>query len=147
MQTLPITTRTLETIIRLATAHAKCRLSQEVTEVSQTENFLNTNTLQSDAAVAMEIMNYALFHDTTIEDTQSQNNSNNNDNQSKNKRPSAPPQNNAKRQRTQDSSQSQDDMAVDQVPNTANNNQSAFAPPRFVSHEINNNRVEIERAI
>ena len=76
-------------------------------------------------------MNYALFHDTTIEDNQIQNN-NSNDNQSKNKRPGAPPQSSAKRQRTQDLSQP-DDMAVDQSTNTSNNNvQPAFAPSRFV---------------
>mmetsp|Transcript_7111 Transcript_7111/g.9835 ORF Transcript_7111/g.9835 Transcript_7111/m.9835 type:complete len:799 (-) Transcript_7111:365-2761(-) len=117
MKTLPITTRTLETIIRLATAHAKCRLSQEVAE--------------SDAAVAMEIMNYALFHDTTVEDLQplsNNNNNNNNDNQPKNKRPGVPPQSNAKRQRT-DVSQPQDDTAANNS-SDQNNNQPAFAPPR-----------------
>jgi len=50
MRTLPITARTLETMIRLATAHAKCRLSEEVTEM--------------DAQVALDIMNYALFHES-----------------------------------------------------------------------------------
>lgn len=44
---MPITARTLETLIRLSTAHAKCRLSQIVDE--------------SDVEVAVEILQYALY--------------------------------------------------------------------------------------
>lgn len=46
-QTSPLTARTLETLIRLATAHAKARLSTKVTE--------------HDALKAEEIMRFALF--------------------------------------------------------------------------------------
>ncbi|KAI9204443.1 MCM2/3/5 family-domain-containing protein [Polychytrium aggregatum] len=46
-RTMPITPRTLETLIRLATAHAKCRLSTVVEE--------------GDAEVAKEILEYALY--------------------------------------------------------------------------------------
>uniref|UniRef100_A0A060TCY3 DNA replication licensing factor MCM3 n=1 Tax=Blastobotrys adeninivorans TaxID=409370 RepID=A0A060TCY3_BLAAD len=46
-RTSPITARTLETLIRLATAHAKARLSREVTE--------------EDARVAEELLRFALF--------------------------------------------------------------------------------------
>lgn len=49
MKTLPITPRTLETMIRLAEAHAKCRLRNEVTE--------------DDAKVAFQLMEYALYHE------------------------------------------------------------------------------------
>lgn len=49
--TAPITARTLETLIRLATAHAKVRLSRTV-EVK-------------DAAVAEEMLRYALFKEVT----------------------------------------------------------------------------------
>ncbi|TPX38673.1 hypothetical protein SeMB42_g06603 [Synchytrium endobioticum] len=46
-KTLPITPRTLETLIRLSTAHAKARLSNKVEEV--------------DAEAAKELLQYALF--------------------------------------------------------------------------------------
>ncbi|KAL6065504.1 MCM DNA helicase complex subunit [Balamuthia mandrillaris] len=49
IKTLPITARTLETLIRLSVAHAKCRLSSVVTE--------------EDAAVAVELVNFALYHE------------------------------------------------------------------------------------
>ena len=48
-KTLPITVRTLETIIRLATAHAKCRLSKTIT--------------RADCETVMKLLNYALFHE------------------------------------------------------------------------------------
>lgn len=47
MQTSPLTARTLETLIRLATGHAKARLSSEVKT--------------QDAKVAEEILRFALF--------------------------------------------------------------------------------------
>ncbi|KAJ3677518.1 hypothetical protein LUZ60_003242 [Juncus effusus] len=46
--TLPITARTLETIIRLSTAHAKMKLRNEV--------------LKSDVEAALEILNFAIYH-------------------------------------------------------------------------------------
>ncbi|KAH6765243.1 Minichromosome maintenance family protein [Perilla frutescens var. frutescens] len=46
--TLPITARTLETIIRLSTAHAKLRLSREV--------------LRSDVEAALKVLNFAIYH-------------------------------------------------------------------------------------
>eukprot|EP00743_Colponemidia_sp_Colp-15_P001523 GILK01001663.1.p1 GENE.GILK01001663.1~~GILK01001663.1.p1 ORF type:complete len:926 (+),score=232.32 GILK01001663.1:60-2780(+) len=48
-KTLPVTARTLETLIRLSTAHAKCRLSETVTE--------------ADCKAAMDLMNFALYKD------------------------------------------------------------------------------------
>ncbi|VVB08139.1 unnamed protein product [Arabis nemorensis] len=51
--TLPITARTLETIIRLATAHAKLKLSREVTKV--------------DAEAALKLMNFAIYHQELTE--------------------------------------------------------------------------------
>jgi DNA replication licensing factor MCM3 len=50
-RTLPITARSLETIIRLATAHAKARLSPIVESVP-------------DCSVAMDILAYALYHES-----------------------------------------------------------------------------------
>ena len=47
LQTAPLTARTLETLIRLATAHAKARLSTKVQE--------------KDAQAAEEILRWALF--------------------------------------------------------------------------------------
>ncbi|XP_039750657.1 DNA replication licensing factor MCM3 isoform X2 [Pararge aegeria] len=46
-RTQPVTARTLETLIRLASAHAKCRLSFQVT--------------QDDALAAIELVHYAYF--------------------------------------------------------------------------------------
>uniref|UniRef100_A0A5B7C825 DNA replication licensing factor MCM3 n=1 Tax=Davidia involucrata TaxID=16924 RepID=A0A5B7C825_DAVIN len=46
--TLPITARTLETIIRLSTAHAKLKLSRQV--------------LKSDVEAALKILNFAIYH-------------------------------------------------------------------------------------
>lgn len=46
--TLPITARTLETIIRLSTAHAKLKLSRTV--------------LKSDVEAALKVMNFAIYH-------------------------------------------------------------------------------------
>ncbi|XP_010481469.1 PREDICTED: DNA replication licensing factor MCM3 isoform X1 [Camelina sativa] len=51
--TLPITARTLETIIRLATAHAKMKLSREVTK--------------TDAEAALKLMNFAIYHQELTE--------------------------------------------------------------------------------
>ena len=47
LKTTPLTARTLETLIRLSTAHAKARLSSNVT--------------QRDAKAAEEILRFALF--------------------------------------------------------------------------------------
>lgn len=46
-KTIPITARTLETLIRISTAHAKCRLSKKVEAI--------------DAEVAIEMIQYAYF--------------------------------------------------------------------------------------
>ncbi|VAH20308.1 unnamed protein product [Triticum turgidum subsp. durum] len=46
--TLPITARTLETIIRLSTAHAKMKLRHEV--------------LKTDVEAALQVLNFAIFH-------------------------------------------------------------------------------------
>uniref|UniRef100_M4E8C0 DNA replication licensing factor MCM3 n=1 Tax=Brassica campestris TaxID=3711 RepID=M4E8C0_BRACM len=51
--TLPITARTLETIIRLATAHAKLKLSRKVTK--------------TDAEAALKLMNFAIYHQELTE--------------------------------------------------------------------------------
>lgn len=48
-QTQPVTARSLETLIRLATAHAKARLSRSVDK--------------KDADAAVELMQFALFHE------------------------------------------------------------------------------------
>ncbi|TYJ34291.1 hypothetical protein E1A91_A05G159100v1 [Gossypium mustelinum] len=46
--TLPITARTLETIIRLSTAHAKLKLSRKITKV--------------DVEAALKVLNFAIYH-------------------------------------------------------------------------------------
>lgn len=46
--TLPITARTLETMIRLSTAHAKLKLSRQV--------------LKSDVEAALKVLNFAIYH-------------------------------------------------------------------------------------
>jgi len=51
---LPITVRTLETLIRLSTAHAKLRLSR-IVEVK-------------DARVAVKLLYYSLFNDDNFDD-------------------------------------------------------------------------------
>lgn len=51
-KTLPVTPRTLETMIRLATAHAKCRLSRAVELV--------------DAIAACDVMNFALYNEVGV---------------------------------------------------------------------------------
>jgi DNA replication licensing factor MCM3 len=49
-RTLPVTARTLETVIRLASAHAKARLSDKVEA-------------KPDCEVAMDILSFALYHE------------------------------------------------------------------------------------
>jgi DNA replication licensing factor MCM3 len=46
---MPVTVRTLESLIRLATAHAKCRLSDKVEE--------------KDCDIAVNLMKFTLFAD------------------------------------------------------------------------------------
>ncbi len=64
IQTLPVTARSLETIIRLATACAKARLSEEV--------------LECDCRQALDLMMYALYHETDSGATVTEETNNNN---------------------------------------------------------------------
>eukprot|EP01090_Pellita_catalonica_P012730 TRINITY_DN2842_c0_g2_i2.p1 TRINITY_DN2842_c0_g2~~TRINITY_DN2842_c0_g2_i2.p1 ORF type:complete len:303 (+),score=68.24 TRINITY_DN2842_c0_g2_i2:35-943(+) len=52
-KTLPVTPRSLETLIRLATAHAKCRLSDTVTK--------------TDTDVAKELLHFSLWSNTGVQ--------------------------------------------------------------------------------
>ena len=56
-RTLPVTARSLETVIRLATAHAKARLSPIVEA-------------ETDVAAAMDILSFALYHENINVDNQ-----------------------------------------------------------------------------
>jgi DNA replication licensing factor MCM3 len=49
---MPITVRTLESLIRLATAHAKLRLSKEIEKI--------------DCEVAVEMLTYSLFGEDEV---------------------------------------------------------------------------------
>jgi len=54
-RTLPVTARTLETVIRLASAHAKARLSRTVEA-------------EPDCEKAMELLSFALYHESNTQD-------------------------------------------------------------------------------
>ncbi len=64
IRTLPVTARSLETVIRLATACAKARLSEEV--------------LECDCRQALDLMMYALYHETDSGVTATEEENNNN---------------------------------------------------------------------
>lgn len=55
-RTLPVTARSLETVIRLATAHAKARLSKTVEA-------------EPDCVMAMDILSFALYHESNYDAT------------------------------------------------------------------------------